>query len=348
LVFKMRKKGVTTSQLVIVIVVIAVILVGVTYWFFFRPPEETESLKIGVVMWGHHDAGLWDPAAANAVLNLKDKYNLEITWVEEIDFTQLESIVRNLAKTNDVIYLTTDEFEEVCKAVAPAFPDVYWVQQYESTEILPDHFPSNVVAFNAYQANQLSFWAGAIAAKITQTNKLGIVQAIPGPRDTRLMSGAFRAGAHYVNEEIEVLRVVIGAYSDPIATRKAVSDFADVGCDVVFIGMDDESGTLEAKERGIYSIQEYTDITSDFPDTMIGCTAWVWDVWLDKALDAIVNDQFEVFREEHYEMPLTLEDRSLDIPTFGNMVSDEVKDFAYELRSDIIEGEVSVPLIDEW
>ena len=170
----MRKKGVTTSQLVIVIVAVAVILAGVAYWFFFRPPEETEPLKIGVVMWGHHDAGLWDPAAANAVLNLKDKYKLEITWVEEIDFTQLESIVRNLAKTNDVIYLTTDEFEEVCKAVAPEFPDVYWVQQYESTEILPDHFPSNVVAFNAYQANQLSFWAGAIAAKITQTNKLGI------------------------------------------------------------------------------------------------------------------------------------------------------------------------------
>jgi len=347
-VCNMSKKGVATSQLVIIIAAIAVIISGAVYWFFFRPPEETVPLKIGVVMWGHHDAGLWDPAAANAVLNLKDKYDIEITWVEEIDFTQLESIVRNLVQTNDVIYLTTDEFEEVCKAVAQDFPDVYWVQEYEATEILPDHFPSNVVAFNAYKANQLSFWAGAIAAKVTQTNKLGIVQAIPGPRDTRLMSGAFRAGAQYVNDEIEVFRVVIGAYSDPAATRQAVSEFADVGCDVVFVGMDDESGTLEAKERGIYSIQEYTDITSDFPDTMIGCTCWIWDVWLDKALDAIVNGQFEEFREENYEMPLTLEDRSLDMPTFGNMVSEEVKEFAYDLRNKIIEGEVQVPIIDEW
>ncbi len=336
------------SRLVVIIIVITVIISGIVYWAVVTPAEEAEILKIGVVMWGHHDEGLWDPAAANAVLRLKEKYNLEITWVEEIEFTELESIVRTLAKTNDVIYLTTDEFEEACKAVAPDFPDVYWIQQYEAREISTDHFPPNVVAFNAYQANELSFWAGAIAAMITKTNKLGVIQAIPGPRDTRLMSAAFRSGAHYVNENIEVLRVVIGAYTDPIKTRDSVASLVEAGCDIVFVGMDDESGTLEAKENSIFSIQEYMDITSEYPDTLIGCTCWVWDVWLDKVLDAIVNDRFEEFRAEYYEMPLTLEDRSLDIPTFGNMVSEDVRAFADDLRSKIIDGTVEVPLIDEW
>ena len=60
------------------------------------------------------------------------------------------------------------------------------------------------------------------------------------------------------------------------------------------------------------------------------------------------NDNFKEFRAQHYEMTVSLEDRSLAIPTIGNMVSREVQDFAEELRSQIIEGIVPVPIIDEW
>jgi len=205
-----------------------------------------------------------------------------------------------------------------------------------------------VVALNAYQASDLNFWAGAIAAKVTKTKKMGVVQAIPGPRDTRLMSAAFRAGAQYVDEDIEVTRVVVGSYVDPIKTRDSVASMAEAGCDVVYIGMDDESGTLEAREQGIYSMQQYLDITPRYRDTVIGCTCWVWDVWLDRVFEAISEGRFDKFRENNYEMPLTLEDRSLDIPTFGNMVSEEVKQFAEEIRKKIIDGTIKVPLIDEW
>lgn len=343
----MGKRSIVTSRLAIILIIVTVTLTVAVYWAT-KPPVEEEKLKIAVVMWGHSDEGLWDPAAANAVLGLVNKYNLDITWSEEIDLTKIESTLRTLAEINDIIYLTTDEYEEACKTVAPDFPDVYWIQEYEAQNISSDHFPQNVVAFNAYHANELSFLAGAIAAKITNSNKLGVIQAIAGPRDTRLMSAAFRAGAHYVNESIEVSRVVMNAYYDPIGTRQAVASFAEAGCDIVLVGMDDESGTLEARDQGIYSIQEYRDITSEYPDTLIGCTCWVWDVWLDKVFEAIANGQFEEFRADHYEMPLTLEDRSLDMPTFGDMVSEEVRTFAEDLRNAIINGTVTVPIIDTW
>jgi basic membrane lipoprotein Med (substrate-binding protein (PBP1-ABC) superfamily) len=75
---------------------------------------------------------------------------------------------------------------------------------------------------------------------------------------------------------------------------------------------------------------------------------WKWDVWLDKVFEAIEADAFEDFRTQYYEMPLSLADRSLDIPTFGNMVSSEVQAFAAALRTQIIDGSVAVPVIDEW
>ena len=133
-----------------------------------------------------------------------------------------------------------------------------------------------------------------------------------------------------------------------IKTRGSGASLAEAGCDIVFIGMDDESGTLEATEKGIYSIEEYRDVVSEHPDTMIGCTSWIWDVLLDKVFEAITEGRFEEFRAENYEMSLSLEDRSLDIPTFGNMVSAGVSEFAEELREKIIDGTVEVPLVDEW
>jgi len=331
------------------IILVAIFLSAMSIWTSRPPGEEGERpLKMGVVMWGHHDEGLWDPAAANAVLRLQEKYNLEITWAEEIVLTELESLLRNLADANDVIYLTTDEFEETGKIVAIDYPGVYWIQQYEAKEVSPHHFPDNVIVMNAYQANELSFLAGAVAAKMTKTNKLGVIQAIPGPRDTRLGSAAFRSGAQHVNLEIETLRVVIGSYADPIKTRDSVASLAEAGCDVILVGMDDESGTLEAKERGIYTFQAYMDITSKYPDTVVGCTCWVWDVALDRILGAIADGRFEELRGEQHQIYLTLEDRSLDIPTFGNMVTEEVKEFAEELREKIIQGEVEIPMVEEW
>lgn len=342
----MHKQGFTTLQALLVVMLL-VLAMAIGYWFL-NPPAADSTLRVGVVLWGHHDAGLWDPAAANAVLALQGKYAFTVIWSEEIDITQIEIILHNLAQTCDIVYLTTDEFEEACNHVAPLFPDVYWIIEYEAQSIASDRFPSNVVAFNAYQAYQLSFLAGAVAAKITQTNTLGVIQAIPGPRDTRLMSAPFRAGAHFVNEDIEVLRTVVGAYVDPFQTRNSVAAFAEAECDVIFVGMDDESGTLEAQEQGIYTLQEYLDITAQYPETILGCTVWNWTGWLDHVFDAIVNDRFVEFRTQYYEMPLSLADRSLDIPTFGTVVSQEVRDFYETLRSQILTGEVEVPIISEW
>ena len=61
-----------------------------------------------------------------------------------------------------------------------------------------------------------------------------------------------------------------------------------------------------------------------------------------------MDGRFDELRAENHEIPLSLEDRSLDIPTFGNMVPDEVKEFAEDLRGKLIDGTVIVPMVTEW
>jgi len=104
------ERGSTTQRwFFLILVIILIVASGMALWI--RNPQIEEKLNVAVVMWGHHDEGLWDPAAANAVLNLEEKYNLKITWAEGVVLTELEGLLENLAELNDVIYLTTDEFE---------------------------------------------------------------------------------------------------------------------------------------------------------------------------------------------------------------------------------------------
>lgn len=347
---KNLEKGVAASRLAVICIVIGLAIgAGIGYWIAApAPAPEVKARKIGVVHWWHHDEGIWEPSHAEAIEALEGKYNLDITWIEETGIGDVETIMRTAARRYDIIYSTTDEFEDPLKVVALEFPNLPFITEWEATKLAPDYFPPNVVAINAYNAYKINFLLGAAAAKITKTNKLGIILAITGPRSYRIVSNAFREGARYVNPDIEVRQVVMDAYTDPIKSRDTAASFAEAGIDVIFVNQDDFSATLEAAVHGIYTIHQYRDVTSYYPDTVIGCGIWDWTVKLDKVLNVILEGRFEEFRAENHQLFLSLEDKSIDIPTWGNMVPESVKEYIAELREDIITGTVVVPEITTW
>lgn len=343
------EKGIAASWLAIIFIVIGLAVgIGIGYSIAPAPTPEVGAREIGVVHWWHADEGIWEPSHAEAVKALKGKYNLDITPIEETGIGDVEAILRIAAGRYDIIYSTTDEFAEPLKVVASEYPDLPFISEWEATKLTSDDFPPNVVAINAYDAHKINFLLGAAAAKITQTDKLGIILAIAGPRSYRIVSNAFREGARHVNPDIEVTQVVMDAYTDPIRSRDTAASFAEAGIDVIFVNQDDFAATLEATVQGIYTIQQYRDVTPFYPDTIIGCGIWDWEVELDKVLNAIAEDRFEEFRAENYQLFLSLEDRSLDVPIWGNMVPESVKEYIAELREDIIAGTVVVPEITTW
>lgn len=306
------------------------------------------SMSMGVVMWWHHDEGTWSPSHARAIEALQEKYNLEVTYIEETGIQDVESIIRTAAGQYDIVYVETDEFSEATKTVAQAFPDTYFIQEWEANRLNSTDFPNNVICLNAFNVGQLHFLLGAAAGLVTQTNQLGILLAIPGARLYRTVANPYKYGALHSNPDITVTSVEMNAYADPIKARDSMVSFAEAGIDVVFVNQDDWSATLEAAIQGMYTIQEYIDITPYYPDSMIGCAVWDWQIPLDQALEAISSGTFEEFRAQNWELMLNLEDGSLRIPTWGTVVTEEIQDYIAELRQDIIDGTVTVPDITTW
>lgn len=368
----MEKKGISTSVAVVIGLVVGLVIgAGALYAMAPQAPAQTvtvtttvtgtttapptttptpSKLTMGVVMWWHHDEGTWSPSHAKAVEAVAGKYGIAYTWIEETGIQNVESVIEQAASTYDIVYIETDEFMEAALNVANRHPDVYFIQEWEAGPIADSGLtvPNNMICINAANVYQLHFIAGAVAGKMTKTDKLGLIIAIPGPRANRTVANPWRDGALYSNPNVTVTRVDMNSYSDPAKARDTIASFSEAGIDIVFVNQDDFAATLEAAVRGMYTFQEYIDMVQYYPDTLIGNCVWDWTRPLDVAVNAIVNGTWQSLRAQSAEIYLTLEHRDLDIPTWGNMVPDDVKSFAEQLRQDIIDGKVVVPEKTEW
>jgi len=365
------EKGISTTVAIVIAIVIGIVVgAGILYAMTPQAPGQTVTvttgtttittttasptapgkLTMGVVMWWHHDEGSWSPSHAKAVQAVAGKYGIAYTWIEETGIQNVESVIEQAASTYNIVYIETDEFMEAALNVAKRHPNVYFIQEWEAGPIADSGLtiPNNMICLNAANVHQPDFIAGAVAAKLTKTNKLGLIIAIPGPRVNRTVANPWRDGAHYVNPAITVTRVDMNSYSDPAKARDTIASFHEAGIDIVFVNQDDFAATLEAAVRGMYTFQEYIDMVQYYPNTLIGCVIWDWTKPLDKAVQAITTGTWQNLRSQTAEIYLTLEDGSLGIPTWGNMVTPEVIEFAEQLKQDIISGKVVVPENTEW
>ncbi len=307
-------------------------------------PEE-KQLSVGIILWGYHDEGVWDTNAYDSLVKLGKKYSFKVGYSEEIDMKEIESTLKARADMDDIVWAHSSGYEEAVKKIAPSYPDTVFVIEYALNRG-KDYYPPNVVTIGQ-DPEEADFLVGALSAKMSKSKKLGVIQAMEDPLDT-LYSAAYRDGAQYVDPSVKVSRVIINEYLDPVKTRDTVKAFVEQGVDVVFVSMDDISGTLEAKAQGIYSVQHYKDVTDQAPDTILNNAVWRFDGAIEMIVKAIEDKSFDKFRAEHWYIPLTLRDGTCGIGTYGNMVPADVKSYIADLEQKIETDKLKVEQKFDW
>jgi basic membrane lipoprotein Med (substrate-binding protein (PBP1-ABC) superfamily) len=306
---------------------------------------ESKSLSVGMIMWGYHDEGVWDSNAYESLVKLSKKYPIKIGYSEETDMKEIESTLKARAEMDDIVWAHSSGYEAAVKKIAPNYPNTIFVVEYALNRG-EGYYPPNVVTIGQDPEEAL-FLIGALSAKMTKSKKLGILQAMDDPLDT-LYSAAYRDGAQYVDPSIKCLRVIMGAYLAPIRTRDTVKAFVEQGADVVFISLDDLSGTLEAKAQGIYSCQHYKDVTDQAPNTILNNASWNFDSAIEMVIKALQENRYSEFRSQHWFIPLTLKSGTCGIGTYGNMVPSDVKTYINGLAEEIMNGELKVEQKFKW
>jgi Uncharacterized ABC-type transport system, periplasmic component/surface lipoprotein len=126
-----------------------------------------------------------------------------------------------------------------------------------------------------------AYLAGMLAGKMTKSNTVGAVGAMPIP-EVNMLINAFGEGVKAVNPDAKLLVSFIGTFFDPPKAREAGLAQIDAGADILF---GERIGTADAaKERGIKAVGSLIDYTPRYPETVFANALWGFRPILNAAL----------------------------------------------------------------
>jgi basic membrane protein A len=204
-----------------------------------------------------------------------------IDWIQYIETTDFRDYAKNITVfTNigyDVIVTVGYNLAADTAIAATSYPDLYFIgvdqyQDWSDDEDTTNDIP-NLASLN-FPEDQAGFLVGALAAMMTETNKIGAVCASDAlPQIWRYGEG-YRAGAAYIDSDVEVLVVYNNdvypdiSFNDPEWGATTAGSMIDDGADVIF-GTGDDTGIgaiVEAAARGVYAIGADSDKYSTEPE----------------------------------------------------------------------------------
>jgi simple sugar transport system substrate-binding protein len=204
----------------------------------------------------------------------------------------LEGVVDEMISDGaNLIFTTSDEFEEDTLGVAEKYPDVTFIN-ISGDDALTGEAPSNLGNIMGRMEDMKAI-AGCSAALATETGKIGYLGPLINHETLRLASSAY-LGARYCYENFrgmnpDDLEFVVnwigfwfnipGVTLDP---TEVTNSFFDAGADVVLSGIDttegiDVSGQLAAQGEKVWSVPyDFEGACDAAPDICLGVPYFNW------------------------------------------------------------------------
>ncbi len=213
----------------------------------------------------------WDGVIHKACLKAKKEMgNIEYEFTEKIAAADFEKVLREYAERGfDLI--VGDAFlagEDPVRRVAKDYPETAFAFGSEFGPVAP-----NFSVFDNW-IHEPAYLCGIIAGRMTKSNVLGVVAAIPIGEVNRLVN-AFKAGALKVNPKVKVKIAYIGGWFDPPKAKEAAIAQIEAGADLIYA---ERFGVFEAaKEKGVLAFGNMSDQNALAPGVVI--TGPVWDMY---------------------------------------------------------------------
>jgi basic membrane protein A len=205
-----------------------------------------------------------------------------IRYIETVDGRDFEKNIQTFADAGyDIIVTVGYDQGALSVAEANAYPEILVIgvgQPIEDFIAEGDTTPANYVGV-VFPEDQGGFLAGALAAMMSQTHKIGAICGTDVNAPIWRYGEGYRAGAAYIESQMGTVSEVSVVYHNDVAPDRSVSDptwgaeaangLIDQGADVIFgVGGGTGDGALgAAAARGVYAIGSNTDQYFLSPET---------------------------------------------------------------------------------
>lgn len=223
-----------------------------------------DQLKVAMVCSGPINDGSWNTEGYNGLEAVKEKFNAEITYNEQVPIDSLPTVLRTYGREGyDIVFAHSVEYDEQMKRIAPEFPDTKFVTiNGSSTDT------------NLYSA-QFSYWElmyflGMAGALMSESNQISMITAMDTPTH-RVELKAFETGAQYANPDCVVSAAYTGDWADLTKAREASLAQIAAGNDVLLANVSSAASAIlgACQEEGAKGLGWGVDMSPLADDTVI-------------------------------------------------------------------------------
>ena len=218
----------------------------------------------------------WNSVLHKALQDAAAEGVIEYVFSEGVSGTDYPRAMREYAEQGAKLIIgEAYAVEKQAREVAADYPETAFVLGSSGKES-----GDNFGVFGTWNHDG-AYLAGMLAGKITKSNVVGSVGAMPIP-EVNMLINAFAAGVKAVNPDAKHLVTFIGTFFDPPKAREAGLAQIDAGADILF---GERIGTADAaKERGLKSVGSLIDYTPRYPDTVFANALWGFRPILNAAI----------------------------------------------------------------
>ncbi|HEY0214243.1 MAG TPA: BMP family protein [Paenirhodobacter sp.] len=274
----------------------------------------------------------WNSVLHQALLAAAKDGQIEYVFSEAVSATDYPRAMSQYAEQGAKLIIgECYPVERQARQVAKDYPETAFVLG-SSTGSSGDNFG----VFGTWNYDG-AYLAGMLAGKMTKTNVVGSVGAMPIP-EINMLINAFAEGVKAVNPAATHKVGWIGTFFDPPKAREAGLALIDGGADILF---GERIGTADAaKERGIQAVGSLIDYTPMYPGTVFANALWGFRPILDAAI-ADAQAGKPVGRD--YTAYGLLKEGGSDIAYVKGVAPAEAEAAMEKIRTDIKSGAFTVP-----
>lgn len=301
--------------------------------------KSEEALKVAlVVAGGLGDRSFYDSSNEGLEMIKKDFGVTGVVLECKNDPTLYTEQLIQASEMSDAIVVVGFEFYDVIQEVAKEFTDKKYIYIDNVVEGI-----DNITCID-YMENEGSFLAGALAAMMTESGKVGMVGGMDIPVIRNFQVG-YEAGAKYVNPEIEVETIFAGDFEDPAKGKESALALYSKGVDIIFqVAGKTGEGVFEAgKDVNKFAIGVDSDQRFINPEVIVASMIKGVSLSIYESVERMEAGNFESGKVYKYGAKENGVRMSYGDESMKQLVSDEIQAKIQELNDKIIAGEIEVP-----
>ena len=230
-----------------------------------------KSLRVAYLTDGlFSDAG-WGAFAYNAGQEIISKYGYEVTFLDNVSISNIETTLKEYADKNyDIIIAQGYEWGDPVIQVAKKYPDIKFIvfTGLVKSENVVSIFP---------QQQEATYLLGALAGMLSKNHIIGFIGGDEKYPNLQRIYEGYKQGALDMNSTNKVLVTYLGDWDNETKGRSAALSQIEQGADFILHVADNAGqGVIHAaKEKGINAFGAVSDQNKLAPETVV--TSFVLD-----------------------------------------------------------------------